>query len=27
MNISEIEGPLNVVAKTCGCREKSRRTV
>jgi hypothetical protein len=27
MNISEIEGPLKVVAKTCGCREKSRRTV
>jgi len=27
MNISEIEAPLIVVAKTCGCREKSRRTV
>jgi hypothetical protein len=27
MNISEIEGPLKVVAKTCGGREKSRRTV
>jgi hypothetical protein len=26
MNISEIEAPL-IVAKTCGCREKSRRTV
>ena len=27
MNISEIEAPLIVVAKTCGCREKSSRTV
>jgi hypothetical protein len=27
MNISEIEAPLIVVAKTCGCREKSRRSV
>ena len=27
MIISEIEAPLIVVAKTCGCREKSRRTV
>jgi hypothetical protein len=26
MNISEIKAPL-VVAKTCGCREKNRRTV
>jgi hypothetical protein len=26
MNISEIELPL-IVAKTCGCREKNRRTV
>jgi hypothetical protein len=26
MNISEIEAPL-IVAKTCGCREKNRRTV
>ena len=27
MNMYEIEAPLIVVAKTCGCREKSRRTV
>ena len=27
MNISEIEAPLKIVAKTCGCREKNRRTV
>jgi hypothetical protein len=27
MNISEIEAPLIVVVKTCGCREKSRRSV
>ena len=26
MNISEIEAPL-IVAKTCDCREKNRRTV
>jgi hypothetical protein len=26
MNISEIEAPLEIVAKTCG-REKNRRTV
>jgi hypothetical protein len=26
MNISEIEAPL-IVAKTCRCREKNRRTV
>ena len=24
MNISEIEAPLKIVAKTCGCREKNR---
>ena len=27
MNISEIEAPLIVVAKTCGCREKGRNDV
>jgi hypothetical protein len=27
MNISETEAPLKIVAKTCGCREKNRRTV
>ena len=26
LNISEIEAPL-IVAKTCGCRAKNRRTV
>jgi hypothetical protein len=24
MNIFEIEAPLEIVAKTCGCREKNR---
>ena len=27
MNISETEVPIKIVAKTCGCREKNRRTV
>jgi hypothetical protein len=27
MNIPEIEAPVKIVAKTCGCSEKSRRTV
>ena len=27
MNIGYTESLLNIVAKTCGCREKSRRTV
>jgi hypothetical protein len=27
MNIFEIEAPLEIVAKTCGCREKNRLRV
>ena len=27
MNISEAEVPIKIVAKTCGCKEKNRRTV
>ena len=27
MNICETEVPIKILAKTCGCREKNRRTV